>query len=85
MLDSLADAFKAKIARRMSSFAFKRTESMSNKETDPTQINLISEEDSIRNDTSKSMALDKIIVDLDTQQDVIVEMVDPEFYDRKKN
>ena len=44
---------------------------------------VITDGDSLRKE-SKS-CLDKIIVDLDNQQNVIADMIDPDFYERKKN
>lgn len=59
-MNSMADAFRAKISQRMNSLLLKK-----NAETS-VQDFIVTEEDSIRMDTSKGVMSDKIIVDLDT-------------------
>ena len=77
LLSGVTDAFKAKIFQKMSTMKAKQ------QDVSITQ----NQEVVISEGTSRATTgnyPDKIIVDLDTQQEVIVDMVDPDFYERKR-
>lgn len=85
MVNSLAEAFRATISRKMSmlnSTAAGRgkssTPGISQKEV------VVTEEETQQTEKISYVGPNKIIVDLDTQQNVIVDMVDPNFYERKR-
>ena len=79
MMSSLQEAIKRKLSQRMSSFIARKSTAL--------EVGVLSEEMLVEEEESLPERVDspdKIKVDLDAHQDLIVELVDAEFFTRKK-